>query len=352
MMLRPTQPDDLPELAAFLQANGVACTISTLGWKYPGLTGGSGSPVRSWIAQVEGRIVGHIGVVPAVIRDGRRSASPAPAGWFMDWMVRDDLRARGIGVFLLREAAKHHPVLMTIQGSADTQRVLPQLGWFACDDLSLYKLNLAAGAISVNASLPQRTAAYLAGVLWLHPVTHRPPHGWHLLGSGPSTEAPSWNLLSDAIRRLEATVPDVTARCPHTAEFLTWWLGSHPTRAYRLILATDATGPSGYVIWRWSSRADGRKDARIVDAGAPWDRPDVWRWLLGAVTAECQAGGGLQVGCLAGRRSPLALALRANRYLPRQTLPLWLSPGFGPADAGTHWHATLADSDIDTAAAV
>jgi len=65
---------------------------------------------------------------------------------------------------------------------------------------------------------------------------------------------------------------------------------------------------------------------------------------------QCPAAGSVEICCLAGRYSPLALALQANRYLPRQDLPLWFSPGAKPFDCVTNWHATLTDRDIDTAA--
>ena len=82
---------------------------------------------------------------------------------------------------------------------------------------------------------------------------------------------------------------------------------------------------------------------------APWDRPDVWQWLVSTVVAQLVSQEVVQIGCLAGAESLLAGALQANRFLPRQDLPLWISPPAGEFCIPHRWHATFADSDIDAA---
>ena len=343
MDIRATQPDHLPALATFLAAQGLDTGVDILKWKFPADTT---SPPCSWVALLGGEIVGHIGVIPTTIAHPLPRNESIPAGWFVDWMVREDLRSRGIGIFLLREALATDRILMTIQGSADTRRALPQLGWANPAMLSLYKLNLRPTAAA--AGLLQSCAAYAAQRLWFHPIRYRPPQNWQLSacdvldGSGRAQLAAALQHIND-----DSTTP---YNCfPRSAAFLRWWLGEHPTRRYHFLIASDAGSPGGYAVWRTAQYPDGRIEARIVDLAAPWNRPDVWTWLASETTNRAAQSEASQISCLAGPATPLAAALRQNRFLVRQALPLWISPTEKPVPTNP-WHATLADSDIDTSA--
>jgi hypothetical protein len=260
-------------------------------------------------------------------------------------MVREDLRSRGIGIFLLRDASAVYPILMTIQGSTDTRKALPQLGWSNPAMLALYKLNVRPTA--AGAGLLQRCATLAAQRLWFHPVRHRPPQGWQLSTNNGTRDA-AWTRLSNVIERLsDSTSP---FNCfPKPAAFLRWWLGDHPTHRYHCVIASDSGGPGAYAIWRTARHPDNRIEGRIVELAAPWDRVDVWTWLVSEITSRIEQTGATQACCLAGTDTPLADALGRNRFLVRQELPLWISPA-DQLSSGTCWHATLADSDIDTAA--
>lgn len=342
MDIRATQPDDLPALAKFLAAQGLQSNVDVLKWKYPSDTD---PPPRSWMAVLDDEIVGHIGVIPATVSSGNPSSAAHRAGWFVDWMVREDLRSRGIGVFLLREASAHYPTLMTIQGSADTRKALPQLGWSAPAMLALYKLNIRPIALGTN--LLQRCATTIAQRAWFHPVRHQSPKGWRLLPDNETDDA-SWKDLHRAVQRLQASPPPLN-HFPRSTAFLHWWLRDHPTHRYRCLIARDCEGPAAYAIWRTARESDGRIEGRVVDIQAPWDQPETWTWLVSETTRRITRAGADQVCCLAGPGTPLADALTRNRFLTRQELPLWIN-STDQITSDSRWHATLADSDIDTAA--
>jgi hypothetical protein len=349
MKIRPTQPGDLSALAGFLTANGMPCTAEALRWKFwdsPGRIDGQG---RSIVSEIGGEIVGHIGVVPTVVHVDAASRVPLTGGWFVDWMVREDLRSRGIGIFLLREAQRSFKALMTIQGSPDTQQALPALHWSAQPGLAICKLNARTGAMGAEAGLARRLVAGLARVVRYHPVTWSPPDGWTLHESQAGQQGQPWNDLDQAVGRSHQSVNGSFGWFERTGAFLRWSFMDHPAGRYCLAVARDTAGPAGYAIWRTCAGPHGRLDGRIVDLLAPWDRPEVWRWLTSIATARLAAAGATQISCLSGSRTPLGAALQANRFLPRQAVPLWISPDAAELSQPRHWHATFADSDIDTA---
>ncbi len=337
MDIRPTQPDDLNELSVFLTEQGMPRTTHDLNWKFLQSPGEYAGP-KSWVAKLAGQIVGHIGIMPTCIHP-KASHPPIPAAWFVDWMVREDVRSRGIGVFLLREAGTGG-LLMTIQGSVETQRVLPQLGWSAGRGLQVHKLNVRAGFPGMNRNPLVRLAAETARWLYFHPVRKPAPRGWAL-----SDDESDWSQLENVMQRLQGQV----ASFDRSAAFLRWHFQAHPSRRYHLLLARDPSGPCGYAVWRIGEREDGVRVGRLVDAALPGDEAEGWSWLISeAVSCMVRVGAG-QIECLAGEGSPLEKALQRNRFLARLPLPLWMSSSLPAAHIPHRWHATFADSDIDSA---
>ena len=73
-----------------------------------------------------GAILGFIGLIRTTLLG---EGGPWPAAWFVDWQVVPDDRSVGVGIGLLRKAETATPILITLQGSNDTRRMLPRLGW-------------------------------------------------------------------------------------------------------------------------------------------------------------------------------------------------------------------------------
>lgn len=347
MNIRPTSPDELSDLATFLTKNGMERSPEVLRWKFRESPGQLRVTDKSFVAELGGRIVGHIGVIPTPVHLDSPHRQTLDGGWFVDWMVREDLRNRGIGILLLREAAKTCQVLMTIQGSAQTQEVLRQLGWISNRRLSVFKLNVRSGAIAAESGLSRRVLGEVSRRLYYHPVKHRPPHDWRL---NDATED-HWALLDDAFDGWQRQNNCTEFHFGRSAEFLRWSFQEHPGAGYELMVADHQCQPSGYAIWRLCDRADGRRDARIVDFGIATNQPDVWRWWLGVVTERLAAEGVTQISVLSGTDSQMGGALRRNRYMPIQSLPLWTCGQADMLTEQTRWHVTFADSDIETAAA-
>ena len=210
----------------------------------------------------------------------------------------------------------------------------------------MYKLNARSGAIASQAGLRRRISGEVARLLYFHPVSYKPPDGFRV----HEPELSPWDLIDPVLKHLSGGDTNGLCRFERSSAFLRWSFKDHPIKQYRLLIAHDARGPVGYVIWRMSSRPDGRNDGRIVDAAITWNHSDAWRWLIGVATARIAADGALQITALAGDDTPLSRALTKNRYIQNQRLPLWCCPGASCVTEQTSFQVTFADSDIDTAA--
>lgn len=286
MRIRAAQPGELGELAEFLTSGGMPHTPDTLRWKFrdsPGRLSGCG---KSVVAEIDGQIVGHIGVMPTTVHVDSPEAGAVPGGWFVDWVVREDMRSRGIGIFLLREAQKTCRSLMTIQGTADTRAALPALQWLEQGGLAVFKLNVRPGGNCEDAGLSRRIATEVVRVLRYHPVEWPVPEGWSL--GEPSSE--SWGELDAAIAWQRQSPNGAFCHFDRSGAMLRWLFKDHPSGRYRVSVARDAAGPVGYVIWRICPGAGGRVDGRIVDILAPWDRPDAWQWMVSSIVTRMTAG--------------------------------------------------------------
>ena len=93
-------------------------------WKYRTATAEAESAYY-W-QEDDGSVLGFIGLMRTALQTsgGRHSAA-----WFVDWHVRPGAKGVGVGIGLLRKAEASAGVLLTLQGSADTQKILPRLGW-------------------------------------------------------------------------------------------------------------------------------------------------------------------------------------------------------------------------------
>jgi GNAT superfamily N-acetyltransferase len=350
MNIRPTELEDLSQLSSFLSSQNMMRSEDELRWKFFSLQV-SWCVHRSWIAEHENEIVGHIGVMPCEAHLTADSNAQLHSAWFVDWMVREDMRSRGIGILLLKEAENACPSLLTVQGSEDTRTALPQLNWTRNDGLAVYKLNVGSNAGACGSRSLRGFAIRAAGWLRYHPVSHKPPAGWHLVTDrkkGPESE---WHLLDTVFARQRASCNGQCAHFGRGAQFLRWAFRQHPAQRYQLTLAYDNVGPAGYAVWRLIGNDEQSREGRLVDIMLPWDQKPAWRWFVSTMVKQLSEAGATQLTCLAGQcRSALTDALTANRFIPRQTLPLWSSPGSEGIDASTCWHATFADSDIDLAA--
>ena len=94
-------------------------------WKYQ-LDAPDAGPRAFYHAHADGTVAGFIGILPTTLHS---PANRTRAAWFVDWATRPGEGAVGSGVALLRRAQAATDVLLTLQGSADTQAILPKLKW-------------------------------------------------------------------------------------------------------------------------------------------------------------------------------------------------------------------------------
>lgn len=129
--VRPTTPDDLPELGRFLAEGFHAppgspfAALDVLRWKYfdpRGLDAAADAP-RSYLARrpETGAVVGHVGVCLARFRGGGLPAEGVSTLHMIDWLSSID--GKGAGAALMRRAHRTADTQYGFGGSAAGRRV-------------------------------------------------------------------------------------------------------------------------------------------------------------------------------------------------------------------------------------
>ncbi len=123
-------------------------------WKYQLASGQSGRAF--YHTGADGSVGGFIGLLPTTLHTHDRTAT---AAWFVDWATAPGEGSVGAGVGLLRRAETATEVLLTLQGSADTQRILPKLRWQSVATPAMWVRPVSALGIGVRG--PARTQPWL-----------------------------------------------------------------------------------------------------------------------------------------------------------------------------------------------
>lgn len=134
--IRQAQVADGPQILALLRGQGLAARWENgaADWKFWRPTADWDGP-RSYVLTHDDRIVAHAGVVPArCVWDGER----ARIAHVIDWAAS----APGAGVSLMKYVGRLVDALVATEGSSDTLRVLPIIGFRPCGTIGAYVLPL------------------------------------------------------------------------------------------------------------------------------------------------------------------------------------------------------------------
>ena len=158
---------------------------------------------RSFVAKADGNIVGHAGVWPVSLW---HSGAPLKAVHLIDWAAA---RAQpGLGVLLLRKLAAMADLLLTIGGSAETQAILPKLGYRRCGAVAIQvKLVHPVRQITRKYQWNWKTPArVLRNAIWAVGGLPAAPPGWQVSQvrafEESITELLSPNASSGAVRTI------------------------------------------------------------------------------------------------------------------------------------------------------
>lgn len=150
--LRPTTPDDLPELGRFLAAGfgapaGAAfAAVDVLRWKYFDPRGDdAGDAPRSYLARdaATGAVVGHVGVCPGKFRGAGLPPEGVATLHMIDWLT--SAAGAGVGATLMRRAHRAAATQYGLGGSAAGRGVIDRGGYGLVAAVPVYQRVLRPG---------------------------------------------------------------------------------------------------------------------------------------------------------------------------------------------------------------
>lgn len=306
--VRPSTPEDAAGIAALLSAAGLRSNTEPqhLHWKYwqerPQWSGS-----RSFVLTDGSQILAHGALIPATY------ISPTVRlrlAHMIDWAARPT--EVGAGVALMKQVGQLTEGLYAIGGSADTMRILPQIGYRAVGTVTGYVLPLS----------PLRLWQEADERSWrLAPRVARSAL-WMLTAPRPSiSEWSAVPLSSSEIGRLASVMPrprEHLAVLERGEELLRYTLEC-PIVPMRLYSLERAGRVRGYFLL---ALAPGQ--VRFADAWVDSDERSDWRALVACAVrvARCESGAA-ELAAWANDAA-LAQALIDNGFRPRFSLPVML----------------------------
>jgi hypothetical protein len=150
--IRPTAPEDLPELSRFLTdgfhapADAPFAAEDVLHWKiFDGRGEDEGTLPRSYVAREEatGRIVGHVGVCPSRFRGPGLPDRGLATMHMIDWLAGTS--GAGVGASLMRRAHRATDVQFGFGGSAAGRGVIDRGGYGLAARVPIFRRVLRPG---------------------------------------------------------------------------------------------------------------------------------------------------------------------------------------------------------------
>jgi hypothetical protein len=286
----------------------------------------------------DGRVGGFIGTLPTVLHAEDRTAR---AAWFVDWATRPGEGGVGAGVALLRRAESATDVLLTLQGSHDTQQILPKLRWHVVDTPATWILRSSARAIAVRGAVRERpwlrVPALVAGAILARIRRVRRRHDARFALDAverfPSTYDAVW----------EARRSEFAPLMERSSAQLNFMCADYPGHGYRMFLLRDAGDVVGHLVLRVDEK-DGARRGRIVDTLWPRTRTGAVEWLIREATVRLQECGVDYIECTASAPD-LERALAACGFARLRPVPVWYHRLPDGIPTPERWFVTYLDCD-------
>jgi hypothetical protein len=309
--VRPSGPEDAAAITALMSEAGLRSNTEPrhLHWKYwqerPEWAGS-----RSYVLTDGSAVLAHAGVMPAILlADGKRLR----LAHVIDWAARRS--EVGAGVALMKHVGRLTEGLYAIGGSADTVKILPQIGFRACGAVSGYvrplsPLNLWREAGVDSWRIVPRMAR---SMLWLMTASRPSLAGWSVRPLAESESDQVAPVLPQA--RAGAAVLE-------RSEALFRYMLACPIVPMMLHAVEYAGRVRGYFLL---ALAGGQ--TRLADAWVDSREPTDWCALVGCAVREASRRKEA-VELVAWSSAPqLAQALADNGFHQRFTLPVMLRGG-------------------------
>jgi hypothetical protein len=210
----------------------LAADDALLRWQFSGPAGIGTNGYNIKLADVDGRLAGCLGYIPADVSWAGRTLRGA---WTANWIVDPAYRTQAIGPQLMRALVREHDVTLVVGASGDARQLLPMLGFTDFGPLRRYvRIVDAEGAAA---------------------LTGTPVDDW-TAGMVPVQD--DGGVAVRGVIRFENAIDTVWdaawgaegAGTRRSASFLNWRYALHPTFEYRLFQACGAQGPIGLAVYR------------------------------------------------------------------------------------------------------
>ncbi len=311
-----TSPRDSSAVAAFLQrifdvAPGLPLVEPRhLHWKcWEDRSDWPGS--RGYVMVKEGEIQAHGTVVPLCCVNGRQQLRMI---YLIDWAA--DPKAVGSGVTLMKRIARMADAVIAVGGSEMTQKVLPQLGFKVCGEVTKFARPLRPLRRLAGQNVSVRAAAQFArSLLWSLRAQSVRTQGWTASRIAPE------QLASAAIRWPRAK--EGAAIFERTAETMAYFLKCPAARMEFYSVAEHGSSRGCFLL----AYAPGQ--ARIADFYIDSEDPRDWRILIQLAVSQAMRDPAVaEVVSMAS--DPLTRqALLDSGFHPRGHSPLRLLPAKG-----------------------
>ena len=304
-------------------------------WKYR--LGTAAPPSAFYWEEPDGRILGFIGMM----RTNLHSRSQChPAAWFVDWHVH---AGAGVGLGLLRKAEAAAGILLTLQGSPDTRKILPRLGWKQSLTPTTWVRPLTARLLAEWAA--RRAAAPLRGVARVAARAAKPLLRCRepVASSGTAlVDVDRFPVEYDEVWRARAT--EFAPAMSRDSSYINYLCADYPGAGYRLQLLRDGGSTVGHLISRLDVDRRGFRRGRIVDAVWPRSSAALAGWLIQSACWQLQRGGA-DYAQLVLSAPDLREVVRRNRFRCRGTVPIWYHCVPPEAPDPDSWYITFLDCD-------
>ena len=210
-------------------------------WKYFDRTFTGGNPGYVWISA--DRVRGFVGVIPFAVAGGGEQHG---AQWFCDWSLERPEATPGMGIVLLKTAARGTPHLLSLGGNVTSRNLLPRLASLTVSDAGVsFTRYLRLGGIlrRVERRIPVGPLTRVP-VLPLVPVrlSRRPPGGVAV-----ATES---GVVADIAPLLEGS-PGGGWFPRYDLDYVRWQIARCPELVSGTCLARDgASVRAAAVFWR------------------------------------------------------------------------------------------------------
>jgi hypothetical protein len=340
--IRATTLDELSEVGQFLREGfreppDIAYfTEPALRWKYFEPCGVEFGP-RSYVARANGRIVGHVGIVPRtfVVHGGTAPTGLVPALHFIDLLAAPDFPTAGL--MLMKKGFRATAVQYALGGSADGQRIAEKVEYERRLEFPVYGVIL------------------------------RPFHRIRAAGFGPSgrllrVSSDLWQFLSHpgqkvrrtvTIQRVAAFGPEVNSLInkPPSPLILT----SRPAELLNYFLRYPAGAMSGWLVHEGPQavgfallnivKDHNHRRGKIVECYLASSDDDLWHATIRALKRELKDQGADVASCYASTTWLDQACRRAGFLAMNKRQRFFLRDLGGQLPRDVPYHLTLLEAD-------